>query len=214
MAAVTDDSGGHQRAGRFGSNHPGPASSRRRAYYMAMKMKASLGSPPARRTVKTVYDLVADQPFFKDWRAGHLRTLAESARQTWFESDELIFREGDIANRLYLIVAGKVVLEASDGHGRVVLLQTVGDAELLGWSWIFSPYIWHLRARALEPTEAIFFYGTRLRELCEKDHELGYEMFKRVAEVMMQRLHTTRRLLLEQHCPDLEASSDWRPGQH
>jgi CRP/FNR family cyclic AMP-dependent transcriptional regulator len=180
---------------------------------MTMKMKASLGSPPATRAVKTVYDLVAAQPFFKDWRAEHLRTLAGSARQTWFESDELIFRDGDIANRFYLIVAGKVALEASDSHGRVVLLQTVGDTDLLGWSWIFSPYIWQLRARALEPTEAIFFYGTQLRELCEKDHELGYEMFKRVAEVMMQRLHTTRRLLMAQHCPQTTTISDWRPGQ-
>jgi CRP/FNR family cyclic AMP-dependent transcriptional regulator len=78
---------------------------------------------------------------------------------------------------------------------------------------MFSSYIWHLHARAVEPTEAILFYGTRFRELCETDHDLGYEVFRRVAEVMMQRLQTTRRLLLEQHCPDLEASSDWRPGQ-
>lgn len=133
---------------------------------------------------------------------------------TRFKADELIFREGDVANRFYLIVAGKVALESPDSNGRVVLLQTVGNSELLGWSWMFSSYIWHLHARAVEPTEAIFFYGTRLRELCETDHGLGYEMFKRVAEVMMQRLQRTRGLLLKQHCPELTTISDWRPGQH
>lgn len=164
--------------------------------------------------MKTVYDLIVEQPFFRGLSQAQLRALADSARQTWFESDELIFREGDTANRFYLIVAGKVALEAPDRNGRVVLLQTIGNSELLGWSWMFSSYIWHLHARAVEPTEAIFFYGTRLREVCETDHELGYEMFKRVAEVMMQRLRTTRQLLMEKHCPELQASSDWRPGQH
>lgn len=85
---------------------------------------------------------------------------------------------------------------------------------MLGWSWMFSPYIWRLRARAIEPTEAIFFYATRLLEQCATDHDLGYEMFKRVAEVMMQRLRTTRQSLMDKHCPELSASSDWRTGQH
>lgn len=164
--------------------------------------------------MKTLYDIIAGQAFFRGLSAEHLRQLADSAMQTWFESDELIFREGDVANRFYLIVVGKVALEAPDSNGQVVQLQTVGNSELLGWSWMFSPYIWHLHARAVEPTEAIFFYGTRLLELCQTDHDLGYEMFRRVSEVMMLRLQTTRRLLLEKHCPELATSSDWRPGQH
>lgn len=164
--------------------------------------------------MKTLYDIIAGQAFFRGLSDERLRQLADNAMQTWFEADELIFREGDVANRFYLIVAGKVALEALNGKRQVVSLQTIGSSELLGWSWMFSPYIWHLHARALEPTEAIFFYGTRLRELCETDHDLGYEVFRRVSEVMMQRLHTTRRLLLEPHRPELTPISDWQPGQH
>jgi CRP/FNR family transcriptional regulator, cyclic AMP receptor protein len=120
-------------------------------------------------STKTLYDIVAEQAFFRGLRAEHLCQLADNAMQTWFEADELIFREGDVANRFYLILNGRVALEAPDGDGRVVLLQTIGNSELLGWSWMFSPCIWHLHARAVEPTEAIFFYGTRLRELCGRD---------------------------------------------
>jgi CRP/FNR family cyclic AMP-dependent transcriptional regulator len=154
-----------------------------------------------RKTVNTVRDIIAGQPFFKGLRAKHCRALAESAKQMWFEADELIFRDGDLANRFYLIVDGTVALESleSPTNGPPVLLQTIGAGELLGWSWMFLPYVSHLRARALEPAEAILFYGTRLREQCEKDHDLGYELFRRVAEVMMQRLQTARRLLLERH---------------
>jgi CRP/FNR family cyclic AMP-dependent transcriptional regulator len=163
--------------------------------------------------VRTVCDIIAGQPFFKGLSAKHCRALADNAKQTWFEADELIFRDGDLANRFYLVVDGAVALELST-NGRPVLLQSIGAGELLGWSWMFLPYVRHLQARAIEPAEAILFYGTRLREQCEKDHDLGYELFRRVAEVMMQRLQSARNLLLEQHCPKVTAGRDWRPGQH
>jgi CRP/FNR family cyclic AMP-dependent transcriptional regulator len=190
-----------------------PLNRGRGAGQLTTKMKA-LSARASEPGVKTVYDLIAEQPFFSGLSRARLQLLADNARQTWFESGELIFRDGDLANRFYLIVEGKVALESSGDSTHTVLLQTIGAGQLLGWSWMFSPYIWHLHARALEPTEAIFLSGTRLRDLCETDHDLGYEVFRRVAEVMMQRLHAMRRLLLEQHCPDLTVSSDWQPGQH
>jgi CRP-like cAMP-binding protein len=79
-------------------------------------------------------------------------------------------------------------------------IQTVGPGDVLGWSWLFPPYFWHFNARVLQPTVAIFFYATPLREECESDHELGYELFKRMAEVMLTRLQATRRQLLLQGC--------------
>jgi CRP/FNR family cyclic AMP-dependent transcriptional regulator len=68
---------------------------------------------------------------------------------------------------------------------------------VLGWSWLFPPYCWQFDARTLEPTEAIFFYGTPLREQCEQDHNFGFEMMKRMTQVIIQRLQGARRLLLE-----------------
>ena len=51
---------------------------------------------------------------------------------------------------------------------RAALIETIGAGDLLGWSWMFPPYVWHFTARAIEPTTAIFFYGSILREYCEK----------------------------------------------
>ena len=66
------------------------------------------------------------------------------------------------------------------------------SGDLLGWSWLFPPYVWHFGARAAKPTSAIFFYGTILREYCEQDHSLGYELFKRMSAVMTDRLQSAR----------------------
>ena len=55
-----------------------------------------------------------------------------------------------------------------------------------------------LELHAVEPVEAIFFYGTPLRTECETDHDLGFEMMRRMAEVLIKRLQATRRELLHQ----------------
>jgi CRP/FNR family cyclic AMP-dependent transcriptional regulator len=78
------------------------------------------------------------------------------------------------------------------------LIQIIGAGDVLGWSWLFPPFCWHFDARAVKPTEAIFIYGTRVRELCDEDHDLGYELMKRTAEVVIRRLQATRRHLLGQ----------------
>jgi hypothetical protein len=54
-----------------------------------------------------------------------------------------------------------------------------------------------MNARALEPTRTIFFHGTRLREQCEQDHELGYQLMKRIAVVAIKCLGATQQRLME-----------------
>jgi CRP-like cAMP-binding protein len=79
----------------------------------------------------------------------------------------------------------------------MIAIQTLGPGDDLGWSWLFPPYSMHFSARAVEPTTAIFFYGTRLREQCDEDHELGYQLMKRIAEVSTKCLHATQTRLME-----------------
>jgi CRP/FNR family cyclic AMP-dependent transcriptional regulator len=139
---------------------------------------------------------VAAHPFLIGTSASHIRLLADCAMRSQFTAGQVIFRKGETANRFYLIERGKVALESSTG-GEVVKIDEVGAGDLLGWSWIFPPYVWHFDARAIQPTTAIFLYGTILREYCEADPALGYELFKRMSEVMMRRLQAARVKLSE-----------------
>jgi CRP/FNR family cyclic AMP-dependent transcriptional regulator len=125
-----------------------------------------------------------------------LRLLADCAMPAHFDANEVIFREGDPANRFYFLQTGKVALESNVLGKPKALIQTIGAGDILGWSWLFPPYFWHFDARALDPTDAVFIYGTPLREECESDHELGYELMKRLAGVMLKRLQATRWKLL------------------
>ena len=139
---------------------------------------------------------VAAHPFFIGISPPHIRLLADCAMRSQFTAGQVIFRKGETANRFYLIERGRVALESSTGDD-VVRIGEVGPGDLLGWSWIFPPYLWHFDARAVEPTTAIFLYGTILRQYCEADPALGYELFKRMSEVMMRRLQAAREKLSE-----------------
>jgi CRP-like cAMP-binding protein len=144
-----------------------------------------------------LYALIAEQPFFKGLTPQQLQWLTASALEMKFETGATIFEEGSPANRFYLILAGRVQLASEMEDRNVIPVQTLEPGDDLGWSWLFPPYSMHFTARALEPTTTIFFYGTRLREQCEQDHELGYQLMKRIAEVATQSLRATQRRLMQ-----------------
>ena len=144
-----------------------------------------------------LYALIAEQPFFKGLNSQQLQLLAASALEMKFETGAIIFEEGSPANRFYLILEGEVLLESEMEDRNVIPIQTLGPGNDLGWSWLFPPYSLHFSARAVKPTRTIFFYGTRLREQCEQDHELGYQIMKRIAEVATQSLRATQRRLMQ-----------------
>src|SRR6266487_2115039 len=150
--------------------------------------------------VKAVESVIAEHAFLQGLKPQHLRVLADNAMRMRYDPGGIIFREDDPANRFYLIEKGKISLESHRKDEAPVSVQTIGPGDVLGWSWLFPPFYWHFDARALEPTTAIFFYGTRLREACEQDHDLGYELMKRMTQVVIQRLQATRKQLLALRC--------------
>jgi CRP/FNR family transcriptional regulator, cyclic AMP receptor protein len=161
-------------------------------------MKTLLEPPTKNKRidVEPVATRVALHPFLAGMNPAHLALLTDCAIPVHFKKGQMILREGELANRFYLIESGKVVLESGEGFGDPVIVETIGAGDLLGWSWMFPTYVWHFTARAVEPTKAIFFYGTILREYCERDHSLGYELFKRITPIMMKRLQSARRRML------------------
>ena len=150
---------------------------------------------------------VALHPFLAGMNRKQLALLTDCAMVVQFKKGQVIFREGDIANRFYLIETGQVILESSDAPDDPVVIDMIGSGDLLGWSWMFPPYVWHFTARAAEPVTAIFFYGTILREYCERDHSLGYELFKRMGAVMIKRLQAARDKMVDSGQTSLESAA-------
>jgi CRP-like cAMP-binding protein len=78
-----------------------------------------------------------------------------------------------------------------------VIIETIGSGAVLGWSWLFPPFQWHLGAVALETMVAVELDGPGVRQLCARDPALGYELSTRFMQVMLERLQATRLRLLD-----------------
>ncbi len=141
--------------------------------------------------------LLAEHPFIKGLTPAQVAAVAGCARNERFEPGRYLFREGEEANHFYIVRQGRVAVEiGAPPHGPIII-QTVTDGDILGWSWLIPPYRWRFSAQAKELTRAIALDGRCMRQKCEEDHDLGYELLKRFADVVGQRLDATRIQLLD-----------------
>jgi CRP-like cAMP-binding protein len=147
--------------------------------------------------METLERILAEHPFFKGLEEPYLQLLVGCASNVRFNAGEVIFREGEQANKFYLIRQGKVAVEMFAPSRGPIILQTLGEGEVLGWSWLVAPYKWRFDGRAVELTRAIALDGECLRGKCEEDHDLGYELMKRVSLVMEKLVQATRLQLAD-----------------
>lgn len=148
--------------------------------------------------MNTLEESIAQHPFWKGLPSQYVALLKQCATFKHFEAQQQIFASGSQADCFYLIRHGHVAIETPFIPGRgIVIIQTVGDGEALGWSWFFPPYEWHYSARAIEPTEMIAFQASTLRENAAAHCGFGYDLAMRIGQIMLQRLQATRLQLLD-----------------
>ena len=145
----------------------------------------------------TLEPILAEHPFLKGMKKEHLTLVTGCASNAKFDAGTYLFKEGQDAHQFYIVRQGAIALEVfSPAHGPLVV-NTVGEGEVMGWSWLVPPYRWHFDGKATELVRAIALDGKCLRGKCEKDHDLGYELLKRFSEMMSHRLDAARMQLID-----------------
>ncbi len=149
----------------------------------------------------TIADLLSRHPYFEGLEPRYLALVAGCGRNVHFGAGSYLAREGDAADRFFAVRRGSVAVETFVPTRGAVTLQTLGEGEILGWSWLFPPYVWQFDARARDEVSAIAFDGACLRSKCDADPALGYDMMKRLARLVSSRLEAARRQLLDVYGP-------------
>ena len=147
--------------------------------------------------MRTIADLIGDAPVLRRARAAPPRADRRLRRERPLPAGETLFREGEPADVFFLIRRGSVALELAVPQRDAADARDPARRRDLGWSWLFPPYRWQFDGAGGRGHGVIAFDGACLRGKCEADHELGYELMRRFAAVIVDRLQATRLRLLD-----------------
>lgn len=153
-------------------------------------------------TMESMEQILAKQTFFAGFEPELVQLIAGCAKNCRFNAGEYLRREGDRADTFYLVRHGRVALEVAVPGRKPIIIGTLGEGEIVGSSWFVPPYRWLYDARAMELTRALGVNAKCLRDKCEADHHLGYEMVKRFLPILAKRLHTARIQILDVYGSD------------
>jgi CRP/FNR family transcriptional regulator, cyclic AMP receptor protein len=147
--------------------------------------------------VKELVELLKKHKFFKALDKKDLQLISGCGSNVVFKQDELIFEAGGPANEFYLIRSGKVAVELNSPQKGPLVIQTLQENDVLGFSWLFEPFKWGFDSRAIETVRATKVDGVCLRTKCDQDPRLGYQLTQLFAKQMTSRLQATRMQLLD-----------------
>jgi CRP-like cAMP-binding protein len=147
--------------------------------------------------VQTIEELLAEAKAFSGMPNEHLALIAGCAQNEVFEEGAYLMREGEDANRFYVVRLGRVALEIFVPQRGAVTIETIEGGDLVGWSWLTPPFRVHLDARAIGSVHVVAFDAACLRGKADEDPVLGYELMRRFIPVIVERLQATRVRMLD-----------------
>ncbi|MFD8257381.1 cyclic nucleotide-binding domain-containing protein [Streptomyces griseoluteus] len=127
--------------------------------------------------------------------------LMELAREVSFPAGTRLFEEGRRADRFWIVRTGTVCLDLHVPGRRPAVVESLGHGELVGWSWYFTPCVWHLGGEAMSPVRAWEFDAETVRARCAEDPVFGRAVATWVGGVVAHRLHSSRVRLLDLYAP-------------
>ena len=137
-------------------------------------------------------------PWFQALSPEHLQKITEMAHLRNIKAGEILFREGDKEDYLYIVIDGRVALDIFIPHRGKVRLFTAEPWDLFGWSSV-TPTSHQRTAGAVAVTDSLIvgIDSARLRDTCEEDHDFGYLVMRRLMHIVASRLMVSRLQLID-----------------
>jgi CRP-like cAMP-binding protein len=138
-----------------------------------------------------------EHPFLRGLSPEQVKAIACDVHERSFPAGALLLREGDEARTLFLLRTGRVSLELNIPGQGPRQLESLEGGDILGLSWLFPPYRWHLDARAVEPVEAFAIDAACLRGPSPEHPVLEPALAMRLVRQLYERLERVRMQRLD-----------------
>lgn len=136
--------------------------------------------------------------WFKELKPELFEKIANISHVRPVKAGEVLFREGDKEDYLYIVMEGRVALDIFIPHRGKLRIYTVEPWNLFGWSSV-TPSIHQRTAGATAVVDGIVIGidSEKLRQACDEDHDLGYLVMRRLMNIVAGRLLITRLQLID-----------------
>jgi CRP-like cAMP-binding protein len=145
--------------------------------------------------------------FLRDMAPEYLERIANIAHIRDYGESDVVFREGQAAEHIYLVMFGNVSLEICAASIGCKQISTLGPGELVGWSSLLDQSRYTARARTPESARLVEIDVAQLLALCDRDPQFGYEIMRRTALALAKRLSGTRMQLMDAYGTQLPAAA-------
>ena len=146
---------------------------------------------------QSIGDYISAHTFFSGLDKDIVQFLCESATEIQIKKGGILFKQGERADKFYLLREGQMSVMVPAIMGPNLEIQILSQDQILGWSWLIPPYRWSFQAQAIEDSVLIEFDGAAILAHCEEDKKFGYELFKRFASLMSERLNAARQKMMD-----------------
>ena len=89
---------------------------------------------------QSIVDYLSTHDFFSNMDSDYVKFLSSSATELQIKEGEVLFQYGKRADKFYLLRKGQVSVQVPALMGPTLDIQTIGDDQILGWSWLMPPY--------------------------------------------------------------------------
>jgi CRP/FNR family transcriptional regulator, cyclic AMP receptor protein len=127
-------------------------------------------------------DLLAGVDLFKELRPDELHRLAEQTSRESLRRGDVVFREGDEPDRLYVVIQGRIAISKRSVDGREAVVALVEDGDLFGEMGFFLPLGRSAEARALEPSALLCLPFSPVRQIYEERPQLLWGVVSMLAD--------------------------------
>jgi CRP/FNR family cyclic AMP-dependent transcriptional regulator len=150
---------------------------------------------------QSITEYLSAHEFFSELGDDILSFLHACSSSCEIKKGQILFRHGENADKFYVVRKGRVSIQMPAIMGPALEIQTLGEDQVLGWSWLISPYKWNFQAKAEEDSVLLEFDGASILARCEQEPKFGYELLKRFAGLMSVRLDAARQKMMDEWNP-------------
>ncbi len=150
---------------------------------------------------QSTIEYLSTHEFFSEFSDDNLKFLCECSSSRELKKGQILFLQGEHADNFYVVRSGCISIQMPSIMGPSLEIQTLGKDQVLGWSWLISPYKWHFQTKAEEDSKLLMFEGSAILARCEQEPEFGYDLLKKFAALMSAGFNAARQKMMDEWNP-------------